>query len=122
MPTFTGATRAKKVNLGDDQRRAIPTGVVSDLSFIYPDAVMASSQALDWQNLRAIEVQHTIPEWTLPPLENHCIMIQLGPAVDVSARIGEDNFTQNLKTGEVIIIPLTPGHSTTSTIERLRGH
>jgi D-beta-D-heptose 7-phosphate kinase/D-beta-D-heptose 1-phosphate adenosyltransferase len=24
--------------------------------------------------------------------------------------------------GEVIIIPLTPGHSTTSTIERLRGH
>jgi bifunctional ADP-heptose synthase (sugar kinase/adenylyltransferase) len=23
--------------------------------------------------------------------------------------------------GEVIIIPLTPGHSTTSTIERLRG-
>jgi len=24
--------------------------------------------------------------------------------------------------GEVIVIPLTPGHSTTSTIERLRGH
>jgi D-beta-D-heptose 7-phosphate kinase/D-beta-D-heptose 1-phosphate adenosyltransferase len=24
--------------------------------------------------------------------------------------------------GDVIIIPLTPGHSTTSTIERLRGH
>lgn len=24
--------------------------------------------------------------------------------------------------GEVVIIPLTPGHSTTSTIERLRGH
>ena len=24
--------------------------------------------------------------------------------------------------GEVVVIPLTPGHSTTSTIERLRGH
>jgi len=24
--------------------------------------------------------------------------------------------------GDVIVIPLTPGHSTTSTIERLRGH
>jgi D-beta-D-heptose 7-phosphate kinase/D-beta-D-heptose 1-phosphate adenosyltransferase len=27
-----------------------------------------------------------------------------------------------LRGGEVVIIPLTPGHSTTSTIERLRGH
>ena len=24
--------------------------------------------------------------------------------------------------GDVVVIPLTPGHSTTSTIERLRGH
>ena len=24
--------------------------------------------------------------------------------------------------GEIVIVPLTPGHSTTSTIERLRGH
>jgi D-beta-D-heptose 7-phosphate kinase/D-beta-D-heptose 1-phosphate adenosyltransferase len=24
--------------------------------------------------------------------------------------------------GEVVVIPLTAGHSTTSTIERLRGH
>lgn len=24
--------------------------------------------------------------------------------------------------GEVVVVPLTPGHSTTSTIERLRGH
>jgi AraC family transcriptional regulator len=95
----------RTVNSGSEQRRAMPQGAVSDLAFIYPDAVVASSQALDWQNVGAIEVQHTISEWTLPRLENHCIMIQLGPAVDVSARIGDDNFTQNLKPGEIIIIP-----------------
>ena len=27
-----------------------------------------------------------------------------------------------LRGGDVVVIPLTPGHSTTSTIERLRGH
>jgi len=67
--------------------------------------VVASSESLGWQNVRALEVQATTSEWTIPPLENHCIMVQLGPAVDVSARVGGESFTQNLKTGECIIIP-----------------
>jgi D-beta-D-heptose 7-phosphate kinase/D-beta-D-heptose 1-phosphate adenosyltransferase len=34
--------------------------------------------------------------------------------------VGADEVRE--RGGDVIVIPLTPGHSTTSTIERLRGH
>jgi AraC family transcriptional regulator len=78
---------------------------VSDLSLVYPEMVVASSESLGWQNVRALEVQHTTSEWTSPALENHCIMVQLGPAVDVSACIGGESFTQTLKPGDSIIIP-----------------
>src|SRR4051794_25147921 len=68
-------------------QRSQPAPAVGDLSLIYPDAVVASSELLGWQNLLALEVRQTISEWTMPALENHCIMIQLGPSVDVTARI-----------------------------------
>jgi len=67
--------------------------------------VVASSESLGWQNVRALEVQATTSEWTLPALENHCIMVQLGPAVDVSVCVGGESFTQILKPGDCIIIP-----------------
>ena len=78
---------------------------VSDLSAIYPEAVVASSQELGWQNLRALEMRQTISEWTMPPLENHCIVVQLGPSVDVTARIGDENFEQSLEPGAITIVP-----------------
>jgi AraC family transcriptional regulator len=86
------------------QREIAPTAV-SDLSFIYPDAVVASSQPLGWQNLRALEMRQTISEWTTPPLENHCLIIQLGSSVDVTARIGDESFEQTLEPGAITIVP-----------------
>src|SRR5882762_9981959 len=93
--------RTLKVASRHNLRIAPPA--VSDLSVIYPEAVVASSQPLGWQNLRALEMRQTISEWTMPPLENHCIVVQLGPSVDVSARIGDENFEQSLKPGAVTI-------------------
>jgi AraC family transcriptional regulator len=83
----------------------IAPAAVSDLSVIYPEAVVASSQELGWQNLRALEMRHTIWEWTTPPLENHCIIIQLGPSVDVTAEIGDQSFEQSLEPGAITIVP-----------------
>jgi len=91
-------------NGGSNQGRKLNVPV-SDLSLVYPEMVVASSESLGWRNVRALEVQHTTSEWTLPPLENHCIMVQLGPAVDVSACIGGESFTQSLKPGDCIIVP-----------------
>jgi AraC family transcriptional regulator len=78
---------------------------VSDLSVIYPEAVVASSQPLGWENLRALEMRQTISEWTMPPLENHCILVQLGRSLKVAARIGEQSFEQSLPPGTITIIP-----------------
>ena len=86
------------------QREIAPT-TASDLSCIYPDDVVASSQPLGWQNLRALEMRQTISEWTTPPLENHCIIIQLGSSIDVTARIGDESFEETLEPGEITIVP-----------------
>ena len=87
------------------QRLAIASAVVSDLSSIYPEAVVASSQPLGWQNLRALEMRQTISEWTMPPLENHCIVVQLGPSVNVTARIGDEDFLETLGPGAITVVP-----------------
>src|SRR5882724_12946872 len=95
----------RTARFGGRQRLAMPTTAVSDMSLIYPEAVVASSQSLGWQNLRALEMRQTISEWTMPPLENHCIVVQLGPSVDVTARIGDENFEQSLEPGAITIVP-----------------
>jgi AraC family transcriptional regulator len=102
--TTIGTLRNRPANFFGSQREIAPT-TASDLSFIDPDAVVASSQDLGWQSLRAIEMRHTISEWTTPPLENHCIIIQLGSAIDVTAQIGDENYEQSLEPGAIIIVP-----------------
>src|SRR5215510_9385930 len=93
------------VKLNGSQRSKRELKTACDLSLIYPDAIVASSQPLGWQNLRALELRHSDLEWTMPQQENHCIIIQLGSAVDVRARIGEQNFDQRLEPGAFIIVP-----------------
>src|SRR6266850_5878322 len=93
------------LKVGTRHNLRIAPAAVSDLSVIYPEAVVASSQELGWQNLRALEMRHTISEWIMPSLENHCIIIQLGPSVDVTARIGDENFEQSLEPGAITIVP-----------------
>ena len=86
------------------QRERVPSAA-SDLSFTYPDDVVASSQPLGWQNLRAFEMRQRISEWTMPPLENHCLIIQLGNSIRVAARIGDERFEQTLEPGAITIVP-----------------
>jgi AraC family transcriptional regulator len=95
----------RTAKFGGRQRLAIAPTVVSDLSLIYPEAVVASSQPLGWQNLRALEMRQASSEWTMPPLANHCIVVQLGPSVAVTARIGDQNFEQSLEPGAITIVP-----------------
>src|SRR6266478_309057 len=95
----------RTLKVGSRHNLRIAPAAVSDLSVIYPEAVVASSQELGWQNLRALEMRHTISEWTTPPLENHCIIIQLGPSVDATVEIGDQSFEQSLEPGVITIVP-----------------
>ena len=103
-PTTLEATAKKRANW-ESVPRFVPAQVpVSDLSVIYPEAIVTSSEALGWQNLRAIHMQQQ-SQWTMPPLENHCLIIQLGPPVSVSARIDRHRFEQTVQPGEITIVP-----------------
>lgn len=104
-PTTIGAVGKKRINFRNSQRLGLAQVAVSDLSLIYPEAVVASSQELGWQNLRAIQMRHTSLEWTMPPLENHCIIIHLGPQLNVNARIDGRSFDQSVQPGEIAIVP-----------------
>ncbi len=83
----------------------LPQVAVRDLSFVSADAIVASSQTYGWQNLQAVELRHETSEWTMPPLDNHCIIVQLGPAIAVSAHMGDCSFEQTLETGDIVIVP-----------------
>src|SRR6266576_6771230 len=105
QPASARPLNNRTLRVGGDHSVRIATAAVTDLSVIYPEAVVASSQELGWQNLRALEMRQTSSEWTMPPLENHCIVIQLGPSVEVTARIGDENFEQSLEPGAITIVP-----------------
>ncbi len=105
QPATARPLNNRTLKLGRRQNLPIAPPAVSDLSVIYPEAVVASSQELGWQNLRALEMRHTISEWTTPPLENHCIIIQLGPSVDATVEIGDQSFEQSLEPGVITIVP-----------------
>ena len=104
MPSVRTAV-GRSVSVGVPQKFTPPRGAACDLSFISPDAVIASSQPLGWQNLDAVALRHETAEWTTPALDNHCVIIQLGSAVTVSARVGDQSFETRLCPGEIVIIP-----------------
>lgn len=99
------AAEKESVKMCSAQRFRLPQVSVSDLAVIYPEAVVASSQELGWQNIRAIEMSHELTEWAMPPLENHCIIIQTGPAVQLSAQIDGHSFDRCVQPGEITIVP-----------------
>jgi AraC family transcriptional regulator len=105
--TPVAARTAAKQTASFAGARAVTTPhvVATDLSSIDPDGVVASSESLGWQSLRALEMRYTTSQWTMPPLENHCVIIQLGPSVDVTLRVGEHTFERRLNPGEIIIVP-----------------
>jgi AraC family transcriptional regulator len=104
VPLFETAAQ-RTARSGPSPRFARSEVAVGDLSFISPDAVVASSETYGWQNLQAIELRYETSEWSIPPLVNHCVILQLGPAALVRTRIGDHSFEETLKTGEIVIVP-----------------
>lgn len=90
-----------------DRPRPVTTShpTVTDISAVDPEGVVASSESQGWQNLRVLEMRYSLPKWTMPPIEHLCIIVQLGPEVNVSARLGDQTFEQRLSPGDIIIVP-----------------
>jgi AraC family transcriptional regulator len=82
-----------------------PGTSLSDLSSVYPETVIASSQDLVWHNIRVLQVHHEYSEMDLPPFDNHCVVVDLESAAPTSASIDGHDFDSFISRGDIAIIP-----------------
>lgn len=82
-----------------------PTSV-SDVTLLYPEAVVGSSDAFAWQDIRLVHLRHNLSEISVAPCLSHCILLNLGATVHFDARLGKRNYGGKVQAGEVAIIPV----------------
>ena len=86
----------------ETRRQALST---DDIASAYPEAVVASSDACAWQNIRVVHLHHDIVEMPAPVSEQHCILVNLGVPLYVKARVDEHSVDGEVETGQVAIMP-----------------
>ena len=95
--------------------------LVSDIAFLYPDAVVASSDALAWQDIRLVHLRHSLNEMVVPPSDHHCLVMNLSSPLHLQARLGKRNFEGKVLAGDVAIIPAGTSWSFQSHSSNLRN-
>ena len=78
---------------------------VNDLSQLYPQSVLKSSDAIGWQNVRAIHFRHNANEVIMPASDDHCMVLNLGAPFFAYVHPGKRRFEGAIHSGEVAIIP-----------------
>lgn len=77
-----------------------------DLSFLFPQSVLRSSDATGWQNVRAIHFRHSAREVLIPASDDHCIVKNLGDESFFTNVYGSKRrFEGEVLAGETAIIP-----------------
>ena len=80
-----------------------PSG--SDVTRLYPEAVVASSDPFAWQDIRLLQLRHSLDEMVVPPSDSHCLVLNLSAPLYLSARLGKGHFEGSVRAGEVAIVP-----------------
>lgn len=88
--------------LPDSERRA---STVRDITLIYPEAVVASSDVRGWQNIRVIRLRSGLNDLVVPPADSHCLLLNLGAPLRLSAHSCTREFEGKVRAGEIAIIP-----------------
>ena len=94
---------------------------VSDVALLYPEAVVASSDAFAWQDIRVVHLRHSLNEMVVPPSDSHCLVLNLSAPLHLKARLGKRNFEGRVRAGEVAIIPAGTTWSCQSHSSHLRN-
>lgn len=76
------------------------------LSVLHTQAVVASSDDLSWQTVRVLHLQRSFSELRVPATDRHCIVLNLGTPVTISAQITKRHHEGDLRTNEVAIMPV----------------
>lgn len=77
----------------------------TDLSVLYPESVLRSSDDSGWQNVRAIHFRHNSREAVIPASDEHCIVKNLGNSFFTSVFRGKRRFEGEVLSSESAIIP-----------------
>jgi AraC family transcriptional regulator len=77
----------------------------TDVALLYPEAVVVSSDAFAWQDVRALQLRGSLHELVIPPSDHHCLVLNLSAPLQLNARLGKRSFEGKVKTGDVAIIP-----------------
>ena len=78
---------------------------INDLSVLYPQSVLRSSDATGWQNVRAIHFRHYSEEALVPASDDHCMVLNLGAPIFTQVYFGKRRFEGPIRSSEVAIIP-----------------
>ena len=91
---------------GHDSRAEFSKRPTDDLSVLYPESVLKSSDATGWQNVRAIHFRPTSNEILIPASDDHCIVKNLGDAsFFANVYPGKRRFEGKVLAREIAIIP-----------------
>jgi len=78
---------------------------VKDVALLYPEAVVVSSDAFAWQDIRVVHLRHSLNEMVVPASDNHCLVLNLSAPLYLHASLRKRNFEGKVRAGEVAIIP-----------------
>ncbi|HEV2836806.1 MAG TPA: AraC family transcriptional regulator [Pyrinomonadaceae bacterium] len=86
-------------------RAALARAKINDLSVLFPESLLKSSDAIGWQNVRAIHFRHTAREVVIPASDDHCMVLNLGAALFTYVYPGKRRFEGKMLPNEAAIIP-----------------
>lgn len=95
---FSAPITAKREN----RRQTLST---DDIASAYPEAVVASSDACAWQNIRIVQLHLHEFELVAPVSEQHCILVNLGAPLFIKAEVGDHSFYAEIENGQTAFIP-----------------
>ena len=98
----TSTPAARGISL---RREEVAKQVTGDLSVLYPQSVLKSSDATGWQNVRAIHFHHNSGDMVIPASDDQCVMLNLGAPLFININPGKRRFEGKILSSEVAIIP-----------------
>jgi AraC family transcriptional regulator len=103
-PTLVDHSPASPRNLGTAPDSGLRCST-SDITQLYPEAVVASSDTMGWQNIRVIRLRQSKNEWVVPRADSHCLLLNLGTVLSLNVHFDKRGFEGEVRPGEVAIIP-----------------
>jgi AraC family transcriptional regulator len=92
-------------NIRSQREQGTQRSSALEISAVYPEAVVASSDALGWRDIRVTHLRPSLSEMVVPVSESHCLLLNLSTPLQLNARFGKHNFEGRVCAGEVAIIP-----------------